>query len=205
MIRLHWLMYFFMQGLILANTACLFTCATPVLAVLAGTQDGPNLRWSQFFKFSLGRILGYLLFGMSFLFIGFWLLQLFQTSIWGSAARRILGLLLLLSGCNILFNKKLCHCPQRHLSNLFIWGFLVGLSPCLPMLSMFAQMAIVGPSIWEMFVYTLSFAVATVFSPILIVFLLGSKGAVLLKKINSAIGTNLSAGLLVLWGLVLLV
>jgi len=175
MLSIDKFLYLLLQGFVLGFGPCLFICAPIVVPYIAGTKRS----WQEGLKatliFSLARLLVYAFLGGIFGYFGFFLLQLYPTfslSIWliGAAFIILLGGLIILGRdirnplCQLLSKQTL----DDSFKSMVFLGVIVGLSPCLPLVGILMEIALISEHIWIGALYGATFGIGTVISPLLI-------------------------------------
>jgi sulfite exporter TauE/SafE len=78
--------------------------------------------------------------------------------------------MLILIGFLIIFGKdtglKFCHVES---GNMVILGILVGLSPCLPLVGVLLEIALLSKGFFDGVIYSFAFGIGTVLSPMLLI------------------------------------
>lgn len=148
----------FLLGLSFGMGPCLVSCGPLLICYIAGT--GKNIRRAivAYLLFSSARILAYLVAGIFFFFLGRIL-----------AARFVYiagGIFIVTTGVAIAFEKKL-EFPHFK-TNIFIFGLIVGLIPCGPLLSLATYIGLVSKSWLQSLIYSLSFGIGTFISPLIL-------------------------------------
>ncbi|MFA5927790.1 MAG: sulfite exporter TauE/SafE family protein [Candidatus Margulisiibacteriota bacterium] len=170
------LLFLFFQGLLLGWGPCLLSCL-PIVVPLVGSsskkwQDG---LWNTLL-FSLGKTLVYVLLAGLFGTVGFLILEFYQIFIIGILLKMILAVFLLIAGILIIFGRGaknvFCQKWQSKLDNrtTYVWlGIIVGLSPCLPLMGVLTEVAVMSDKIYYGFLYGLAFGLGSLLSPLLVI------------------------------------
>ena len=189
------LLYIILQGFVVGSGPCVLICAPVLIPYIAGTQKTWWGGLKATLVFSLTRLLVYVLLGALSGYIGSWLVKLFIASaftywVWTFGAGLIiaLGLIIMVAGN---FDSPVCGYLSRSFikdptTGMILLGLIVGVSPCLPLIGIMAEIAIFSANIFVGALYGLAFGIGTVISPML---LLGALAPVLpaglLKKETS--------------------
>ncbi|MFC1477909.1 sulfite exporter TauE/SafE family protein [Candidatus Margulisiibacteriota bacterium] len=167
---------FFLQGVILGYGPCLLSCV-PILVPYIGST---SKNWKEGFwaalMFSLGKFIVYLCLATVFGLVGFYILNMYNQFQLGRKFQIILSILLIVIGVIILsgrqWNNPFCQKMQKTLINnrtVFGLGVIVGLSPCLPLVGVLTEIAVLADKIYYGTLYGLAFGLGTLFSPLLLI------------------------------------
>jgi len=165
----------FVLGLSFGWGPCLASCGPLLLAYLAGTSKGVSKSVGGYLLFSFSRVFVYLCLGLAVFVAGKFFLERY-----GYAFRFIAsgaGVFIILIGMLMLLGKEVkcfpCGFLRRHLlerdkKSVICLGVFSGLMPCAPLIAAFTYAGLSAGSIRENLVYTFSFGLGTVLSPLLI-------------------------------------
>ncbi len=193
--------YLLVQGFFLGYGPCLMTCV-PILLPYTITKK----HWKEGFEatltFSLSRLSVYLVLGGIAGYVGAYLMDFYYLSKFQYNIQGALAFMLILIGALILFGKdtgiKFCHVES---GNMVALGILVGLSPCLPMIGMLLEIALLSRSFLDGVIYSFAFGIGTVLSPILVI---GTLAPMIGKRVDNRVRkafVSLCGILLILMGL----
>lgn len=169
----------FLSGLALGMGPCLFFCFPILIPFVAGTREG----WSEGLKatlaFSLSRLSAYVLLGLLTGLTGEFLIEMigqteFSFYVWiiGSLFIMLLGVLILLgeghgiAPCRFLTRYTI----EDGLKSLALLGFIVGITPCAPLLGVltYITLSVENPLVGAY--YALSFGLgASITTPLVLV------------------------------------
>jgi len=182
----------FTAGLWLGASQCVIACAPMLALYVAGTREG----WREGLKatliFSFSRLFAYVLLGLVAGFSGMLLTDFFQNSgfsfyLWISA-----GAFISLLGVLIILGKEprfhFCRALSQHTVNdstktMALLGFIVGVSPCAPLLGILTYIAFSVKDPLLGAVYAFCFGVgASIITPLVVLGVLSSVVPCLLFK-----------------------
>jgi len=162
------ILYLALQGFFLGFGPCLMTCA-PIILPYAGTKRTWQEGLFATLSFSLGRIVVYVILGGLFGYFGAFILKFYYSSGAYYYIQALLAAILMLIGAAILFGKrvdfKFCGVNE---GNMFIVGMLVALSPCLPLIGILLEIALLSKGLFSGVIYSLFFGIGTMLSPLLL-------------------------------------
>jgi len=109
-------------------------------------------------------------------YVGFYLFNLFTNKLYtsivwiiGSAFIILIGILL---AAGKIVDNPLCRLLNKGIvsstKSMVVLGILIGISPCLPLLAVLLEIAILSEKIWVGAIYGFAFGIGTVLSPLLI-------------------------------------
>lgn len=174
----------FTAGLVLGTSQCVISCAPMLVLYVAGTREG----WREGLKatliFSLSRLFAYVLLGLMAGFLGVFLADFLQEPGFGSYFWLSAGAFISLLGVLVILGKEphlhFCRALSQHTVNdstksMALLGFIVGVTPCAPLLGILTYIAFsVKDSLMGAF-YAFCFGVGTaIITPILVLGVLSS-------------------------------
>ncbi len=174
------LYYLFISGLILGSGPCLSFCAPMLIGYAASQRASIRKSISSYAMFSLFKVAGYMLLGLACALS----VRLLNSPALGGYLNTIylmLGSFMVLAGLAVLFNKashgnKACQWFHKgNIKNVGVFGLLVGLAPCLPLLGILNYVVIISNNPAQAIIFTLVFGLGTVLSPLLILMVLSAK------------------------------
>jgi sulfite exporter TauE/SafE len=162
------ILYLVLQGVILGFGPCLLICA-PILIPYTIHKDHWYDGLVATLEFSVGRLAAYMVLGGLVGMVGAMFADMFFATMIHYYVQGVLAFVLIIIGILILFGKEtgLRFC-QLHQGNMITLGVLVGLSPCLPMLGMLLEVALIANNFLDGVIYSFAFGIGTVISPLLI-------------------------------------
>lgn len=154
---------------------CLLVCSPIIITYMAGMKK----RWPEALKdifiFLSGRLAAYLLLGCLAGLSG-GILRRFMDPGLASFFKPAAGVLSIIFAIVILVNKKPANCecgpgPSRiyNFSGLFIFGFLIGISPCAPLVAILSEIVLMSKNAYDGISYALSFGMGTFLSGLIAV------------------------------------
>jgi len=166
---------FFLLGLSFGVGPCLVSCGPLLISYIAGTQKEILKSTAAYFLFSLSRILIYIIISLAIFFfqeatkyaLGGFTKYLF---FFGGIFIAILGMLIAF-GKNL--NFKFCRIAEnfflkKDAKTVILLGFIVAIMPCAPLISVIAYIGLVSRNWLNSLLYSLSFGLGTVSSPLLV-------------------------------------
>lgn len=149
---------------------CLLTCAPVLLTYIAGSKR----QWYEAFKdiitFLFGRIIAYMLLGALAGSAGT-ALRAFTSSSFSIYLKPLAGAVTILFAIIIFTNRRGGECPCRtgrgkiyNFSGVFAFGFLVGISPCAPLLALLFDITLMSRGVIDGMMYALFFGAGTFLS-----------------------------------------
>ena len=165
------LLQVFVIGLALGFTGpCLFYCLPVILSFTAGTQKGYKKSLVDILVFFCGRLSAYLLLGCLAGISGM-LLRKFINSSLTSYLNVLAGFISIGLGIFVLFSKptkgKTCareRAGYAAFGGLYLFGFIIGVSPCSPLLALLLEIAMISRNALEGALYGFSFGLGTFIS-----------------------------------------
>jgi len=195
---------------------CFLSCAPVLIIYIAGKQAKWKQSLGDILIFSSGRLLAYLILGYLAGLSGRLLRQFSSLKLvscchfWGGAVIMLLGVLILL---NRQPNIRPCRFIQNkitNLSSLFALGFIMGISPCLPLSGLLFEIALISENALGGMLYALFFGLGTFISGVVIIGSLAGLSTWLPQKILRYKAVELIlriiCGLLLIsWGLLIII
>lgn len=165
----------FISGLVLGSGPCLATCGPLLISYVAGTQKNIIRSIGAYLLFSLSRISVYAVLGLFVFFFG----QAISKYIFTHSSQKYIflcaGLFIVIIGCLIAIGRnpgnKFCRRVQgfflkKDAKTIFIFGLIIGIIPCLPLLSVLSYVGLASKTWRDSLVYSLSFGLGTIISPL---------------------------------------
>jgi sulfite exporter TauE/SafE len=153
---------------------CLFYCLPIILTFTSGAQQEYKKSLVDISVFFCGRLLAYILLGCLAGMSGA-LLRRFIDSGLAAYLNPLAGLISIGLGILILFNKKTKEgkCAGKSskvgvFGGLFLFGFIIGISPCAPLLVLLLEIALISKSALQGALYGLSFGLGTFISGVIV-------------------------------------
>ncbi len=163
------MIYLFAQGFFLGFGPCLMTCA-PILLPYAATRKNWREGLFSALSFSLARVAVYVVLGALFGYFGAYILNFYYHSAAGYYVKTVMAGVVVIIGSAVIAGKdtnvRFCGAGQ---GNMFLLGLLAGLSPCLPLIGILTEVALISDNFFTGALYSLSFGAGTVLSPILLI------------------------------------
>ncbi|MEI8349518.1 MAG: sulfite exporter TauE/SafE family protein [Candidatus Omnitrophota bacterium] len=168
---------------------CIFSCTPIIITYLCATKKERFSAFVDIFIFLAGRFLAYLVLGF-LTGLGLGLLKQFIDSGLTQFLRFAGGIITVLMGLAILFFKernnfwcKLIQAKATGLGSLCMLGFIVGISPCVPLVTLLTEVALMSKNIYDSVWYTFSFACGIFLSTFVVLASLGGICTWVPKKI----------------------
>jgi sulfite exporter TauE/SafE len=167
----------FLLGLSFGSGPCVASCGPILISYIAGTGKGAIKGLMSYILFSLARIIAYMVLGLLVFLLGRFAEQrlfagtLFKYVIASGGAFIIFTGILMLAGRSLEF--KFCRFLYRNIlerdkKSLFIFGLVVGLVPCAPLLATLSYVGLASKSWLEGALYGMFFGLGTFISPLAI-------------------------------------
>lgn len=198
------ILYLTLQGFFFGFGPCLLTCA-PIVLPYAGTKKTWKEGFFAVLSFSLGRLAVYMILGGLFGYFGAFILKFYYASGVYYYIQTILSVALISVGAAVLLGREInfrfCKAGE---GNMAVLGVLVGMSPCIPLIGILLEIALLSDNFLAGFAYSFFFGIGTVISPLL---LLGAVIPLVGGRINPKlfkIFTYLCGAMLILAGVFLI-
>jgi len=181
------LYYLFVSGIILGSGPCLVSCAPFLVIYTAAQKKGIKRSLYSYGIFSCGRLLSYILWGFVCA-LGAVYLQSETISRYIQNIYFVLGVFIILLGIATslgtkdFFGRTCALLNQGNIRNVGIAGFLVGLSPCLPLLGMLNYVVLISKNPWDAMMYLFVFGLGTTLSPLVLAVVFSGKFAQILSR-----------------------
>lgn len=194
---------------------CFLSCSPALITYSLGTKKKLSEIISDICIFLFGRLLAYVLLGYLAGLSGVVLRQ-FISSHLSFFLKPISGIVSIIWGVFVLISKQsdsfVCRWIQNKIPNftsLLLLGFLIGISPCVPLLALLSEIVLISKTVWDGICYGLFFGLGTFISGLLIIGVItGILSGLILKILRSEksrfIFRVICALLLILWGLSLI-
>ncbi|MDP2923421.1 MAG: sulfite exporter TauE/SafE family protein [Candidatus Omnitrophota bacterium] len=168
---------------------CLFSCTPIIITYLCATKKKWFATFTDICIFLLGRFMAYLVLGfLTGLSAG--LLKQFIDSRFTQFLRFSGGVITILLGISLFFLKeqnsfwcKLSQTKTTSRTGLFILGFIIGVSPCLPLVTLLTEIALIAKTALGGVWYAFSFGCGIFLSSFLVLASLGGIFIWIPKKI----------------------
>jgi sulfite exporter TauE/SafE len=154
---------------------CFLTCAPVLVTYIAGSKRGWGETYIDILTFLSGRLMAYLLLGALAGLSGA-VLKKFTAGPLSLYLQPVAGVITILFAVILITNKGCdgCACPtgrQKVLSfgGIFAFGFLIGVSPCAPLLALLLDIALMARGICDGVFYALFFGLGTFLSGLITV------------------------------------
>lgn len=154
---------------------CFLSCTPILVTYLAAKQLKLKDSLRNILIFSLGRLLAYLLLGF-FTGISAGALKNFVNNKAFVFLPPLTGLLIISMGVIVLFEKKpdfgLCRFVRSKISgeaSLFTFGFVIGISPCVPLIALLFEIGLISRNAWQAMLYAFCFGVGTLLGGMIVI------------------------------------
>ncbi len=170
---------FFLLGVSLGSGPCMVSCGPLLVSYVAGTGKNIGKSILVYLLFSTGKIIAYILLGL-LIFRGGQIAMEMSTGV-GRYIYLIGGLFLILIGILLALKGKienrLCGNLQgfflkKDIKTVLAFGLIIGFLPCAPLVSVLAYIALISKTWANNSLYSFSFGLGTLFSPLLIIIVL---------------------------------
>lgn len=193
----------FSIGFILGLTGpCLLYCLPVILALSAGVKENYKKILLGIVTFLSGRLLAYIVLGNLAGVSGF-ILRRFTDSRFSFYLKPIAGVISIAFGVWIFFRQKNQNACQSHKiltsSGFFIFGFVVGISPCPPLMGLLLEIALISKVPLQGAIYGLIFGLGTFLSGFI---LAAGLSGVLNRLPKNRIFKGIYALVLILFGII---
>ena len=195
---------------------CFLVCTPILITYIAGREKRWRGVFGDLFTFLSGRLVSYVILGF-LAGLSSALVARFTSSNLALIFKPLGGLISILLGILVLVNKENVHdaCKTSHgkvynFGGLFTLGFIIGVTPCAPLVALLLEIALISKTALEGASYALSFGLGTFFSGLVVVGILagiltGVAAKVLRSRTSNLIFRIACASLLILLGLGLIV
>ena len=154
---------------------CLLACAPVLITYIAGSKKVWREVFKDIFVFLSGRLFAYMLLGALAGLSGI-LLRKFSSSGLSSYFQPLAGTVTILFAIIVLTNKNgpECACRTVHgkvynFTGVFVFGFLIGMSPCAPLLALLFDIALMSKGAVDGMIYAFFFGAGTFLSGLITV------------------------------------
>lgn len=162
-----YLQLFFIGMTFSLSGPCLFSCLPIIITYISGSRKN----WKQSFKdisiFVIGRFIAYLLLGL-LAGASVSVLNKFVSLKVSMYFRPIAGIISIILGVFVLLsakkNHKFCFFIEKKnlgIANLFLFGLIIGISPCIPLLALLSEITLISRSPLDGLFYTFFFGLGT--------------------------------------------
>jgi sulfite exporter TauE/SafE len=195
----------FVAGLVLGSGPCLMSCGPLLVSYITARNETPGQGVGTYVVFALTRLVIYLLLGAVAGWVGEWVLGRFFESFFLQVLFTAFGFFLVVFGllialspmsfggaCRRFLNRS---SGSREIINVIIFGIVVSLAPCLPLVAVLGTIALISDVWTKGLVYMFFFGLGTVLSPMVaLAFFAGwvgrwmKKNAAVLRVVNVVCG-----------------
>ncbi|MCX5666521.1 MAG: sulfite exporter TauE/SafE family protein [Candidatus Omnitrophica bacterium] len=191
---------------------CFLTCTPVLITYIVGSKKGWTQTFKDIFTFLSGRLLAYLLLGALAGLSGA-VLKKFTESSLSAYLQPLAGMVTILFAIILLTGKSgdNCACPTArgkmvNFGGIFAFGFLIGVSPCAPLLALLFDIALMSKGMIDGILYALFFGLGTFLSGLITIGVIAGiltriPAAFVRSKTVSTIFKIVCASLLLLLGL----
>ena len=150
---------------------CFLTCAPVLITYMAGSKKLPTEIFKDIVTFLFGRLLAYVLLGALAGLSGRVLKEFTSLSL-TSYFQPLAGAVTILFAIIILTGKSGDGCAKTmtfrgkmiNLGGIFVFGFLIGISPCAPLLALLFNITLMSKGLFDGISYTFFFGLGTFLS-----------------------------------------
>lgn len=191
---------------------CLLSCTPVIITYVTGVEKKWGKRVQGILTFSFGRLLAYVLLGYLAALSGLALRQ-FTAGNLALFFKPLAGATSILLGVLVLVRKapSACACKPAasrvyDFGGMFIFGFLIGMTPCAPLLALLFEIALISGTPLDGACYALSFGMGTLISGLIVMgslvgILAGLSGKILKSGTSRFVFKAACASLLILLGI----
>jgi sulfite exporter TauE/SafE len=188
------LLNLFLSGLLFGSGPCIASCGPILISYIAGTKKNISNSLLVYLLFSLGRVFVYISFSILIYSAGVFFTERFLGNIskytigFGGLFIIVIGLFMILGkrlefkSCRVLEKKFL----EEDKKTIITLGLVAGLIPCAPLLAILSYIGLVSKTWMNSLLYSLSFGLGTLLSPLILLVLLAGLIPRWLKDKNSA-------------------
>ncbi len=159
------------MGIMLGWGPCLGYCLPPLVSYIAGTQKGFLNGLKTTLLFSISRIIPYLVFALIASLLGQHLIRKYYDSTTGIIVYLISGIFISFLGMMfILGENPAFHFCKRFKNNkigIIPLGFLIGISPCIPLFGILTYIATQAKTPAQGIYYGACFSAGTLLTPLI--------------------------------------
>lgn len=173
---------FFILGLSFGGGVCLASCGPILISYIAGTKKNILKGLGVYIIFSLSRICAYLILALLIFFLGQFAFERFTSGyskyvfILGGSFIIFVGIVMALGqhwDFGLLKLKKVQRfILERDTKNIVLFGLIIGFLPCAPLIAVFSYIGLVSQNWFTGLLYSLSFGLGTVVSPLILLVIL---------------------------------
>jgi sulfite exporter TauE/SafE len=174
------LLNMFFTGFLFGAGPCMASCGPVLIAYIAGTKNNIVKALTGYALFSLGRISVYLALSLAIFYVGSLSVARISAD-YSWLIYKAGGSLIVLIGLFMALGKKIAYprffnslgqgLLEKNRKSVTILGLVIGMLPCAPLLAVFSYIALAAKSAPQSLVYSLSFGIGTVFSPLILLIL----------------------------------
>jgi sulfite exporter TauE/SafE len=205
------LLSLFLTGIIFGAGPCLASCGPILISYIISSEKGERSGIVAYLLFSMARIAAYLCISVAVYLLGNVAVARISAE-WVRHLRIIAGVLIMLVGGVVLIGKhtKVPHLRcmyaslvERGAKSIFVFGLLIGLLPCAPLMALFSYSGLIAHSFGQSLFFALTFGIGTLLSPLLL--LAFASGALNKRVLNTnarfrTIGDIIAGGIIVFLG-----
>ena len=206
----------FLLGLSFGAGPCIASCGPILLSYVAGTKKDILKSIFTYTLFSLSRITAYIILCLAVFFFGRFVQERLLSGIFYKIFILASTLFIVLTGVLMIIGRKIEFKFLRSLHGIMLerdnksiaaLGFIMGLVPCVPLLTLFYYVGLVSKTWLHSVVYSVIFGLGTSISPLLILVLLAGfiPNIIGAKEKIYAIFSRICGIIIVILGLQLLV
>ncbi len=167
----------FLTGVFLGYGPCLLSCGPLLVSYIAATKENASIGLKTYVIFSLTRMFVYMVFGVLAGLFGELVLHRFYESEWLKYLFLFFGFFLCAVGLLLILEKSrvgekcsgLVHkyLGKKDVKSIVIFGLIVSFAPCMPLMAVLGFIVLLSDSWWKGVLYTGSFGLGTVISPMI--------------------------------------
>lgn len=189
------------MGLILAWGPCFYYCTPIILSYLAGTKSGWGRGAVNVIVFSASRMIAYIVVISIAFLIGNSVIRNWYEQGYGRILYYGAGIITIILGLLLLVGKDIMHfrwcsrllknMPKNNLVAMIMLGFIIGITPCIPLFGVINYVVFEAQSLPQAILYALCFGIGTVLGPLIPLGIFASGLTKIAAKISKFLKLNI--------------
>lgn len=170
----------FVLGLSFGSGPCLVSCGPLLISYIAATKRNALRAIFVYILFSLARISVYVILSLLVFFLGRFAVENL-TAVLSKYIFIVGGIFIGILGVFVAWGQRwesyFCRLIHKHIlvqdkKSVFILGLIIGLLPCLPLITILSYIGLISKSWSDSLLYSLSFGLGTFVSPLILLVML---------------------------------